>query len=131
MEKEKFRPKTFKTIARRIIALTLSIWLVFMLCLTWAVAQDFYTQLDGAAMLIAKDYHVAFGTGHEKSLPGYEDMIRIQRLGEGYYLLRTERILPVVLPQIPNTYGSDDWFYGKWELMYGFQPAVIFCIIPM
>ena len=127
MEKEKNRPKTYRTISRRVIALSLSIWLIFMLCLTWAVAKDFYTQLDTNAMLIAKDYHVGYANKLQKTLPGYEDMIRINRLGEGYWLLRTEKLLPFVLPQTPNAYGSDDWFYGNWELMFGFQPAVIFC----
>ena len=126
MEKEKRRPKTFKTIARRIVALVLGVWLMSMLFLTWAVANDFYNQLDANAHLLSQDYHVHYGSGLDKNLPGYDDMVRIQRLGEGYYLLQTETLMPFVLPQTPDMYSSDDWFYGHWELLYGFQPAVIF-----
>lgn len=126
MEKEKKRPKTFKTIAIRITALVLGVWLLSMLFLTWAVANDFYKQLDTQAQLISRDYHVHYGSSFDESLPGYDDMIRMQRLGEAYYLLRTENLMPFVLPQTPDMYSSDDWFYGHWELLYGFQPAVIF-----
>lgn len=126
MEKEKKRPKTYKTIAFRVTALVLGIWLMSMLFLTWAVANDFYNQLDTQAQLISQDYHVHYGSNFDKTLPGYDDMIRMQRLGEAYYLLRTENLTPFVLPQTPDMYSSDDWFYGHWELLYGFQPAVIF-----
>ena len=49
MEKEKKRPKTFKTIAIRITALVLGIWLLSMLFLTWAVARDFRNQIQDTA----------------------------------------------------------------------------------
>ena len=127
MEKEKFRPKTFKTIARRIISLTLSIWLVFMLCLTWAVAKDFQNQTKEMTQQIARyNDHMGYGTDLDKSLPGYDEMIRMMRLGESYQIIRPDQLLPFVYPQTPNHWGSDDWFYGHWELVYGFQPAVIF-----
>lgn len=126
MDKDKNRPKAFKTIAIRVTALVLGVWLLSMLFLTWAVANDFYNQLDASAQLTSQDYHVHYGTGFDKTLPGYDDLIRILRLGEGYYIFRTETLMPFVLPQTPDSYGSDDWFYGIWELLYGFQPAVIF-----
>lgn len=127
MDKEKNRPKTYKTIARRVIALVLSIWLVFMLCLTWAVAQDFQNQMREMSRQVAwYNDHMGYGTDLDESLPGYDEMIRMMRLGETYQILRPDQLLPIVLPQTPNHWGSDDWFYGHWELIYGFQPAVIF-----
>lgn len=127
MEKERNRPKTYKTIARRIIALTLSIWLVFMLCLTWAVAKDFQNQMHEMSKQVAwYNDHMGYGNDLDKSLPGYDEMIRMMRLGESYQIIRPDQLLPFVYPQTPNHWGSDDWFYGHWELVYGFQPAVIF-----
>ena len=127
MDKEKNRPKTYKTIVRRIIALILGVWLVFMLCLTWAVAKDFQNQMQEMTQQIARyNDHIGYGTDLDKTLSGYEEMIRMLRLGESYQILRPDQLLPFVYPQTPNHWGSDDWFFGHWELVYGFQPAVIF-----
>ena len=66
MEQERNRPKTYKTIACRIISLTLSIWLVFMVCLTWAVAKDFQRQIEKLTKeMIAGDIPVNYG-GHDQ-----------------------------------------------------------------
>ena len=127
MEQEKNQPKTYKTIAIRITALVLAIWLVFMICLTWAVAKDFQNQMQEMTQQIARyNDHIGYGTDLDKSLPGYEEMIRMMRLGESYQIIRPDQLLPFVYPQTPNHWGSDDWFFGHWELVYGFQPAVIF-----
>ena len=127
MEKEKFRPKTFKTIARRIIALTLSIWLVFMLCLTWAVAKDFQQQIEAKAYeLTVLSNHIQFGSHFNPETPGYASLLRCMRLSDVYHYISADQLFPFVLPQVPDSYGSDDWFYGKWDLLNGFQPAVIF-----
>ena len=127
MKKENSRPKTYKTISHRVIALTLSLWLVFMLVLTWAVAKDFQRQMEGITYQIARyNDHVGYGTDLDKLLPGYAEMIRMKRLGESYQIIRPDQLLPFVYPQTPNHWGSDDWFFGHWELVYGFQPAVIF-----
>lgn len=127
MEKRKNRPKAFKTIALRVTALTLSIWLLFMLCLTWAVAKDFQNQLnDKLRQMVYYDSPVRYGTEYSADTPGYTDMIRIMHLGDAYSWLHVERVLPFVYPQRPSSYTGDDWFFGKWELLYGFQPAAIF-----
>lgn len=127
MDKEKNRPKTFKAIALRLTALVLAIWLIFMVCLTWAVAKDFYNQIQDLARQVAVyGNHIHYGTQISEELPGYSDMIRVNRLGEVYSLLQTDQLLPCVYPQRPNGYNSNDWFYGEWELLYGFQPAVIY-----
>ena len=127
MEKEKKRPKTFKTIAIRITALVLTLWLIFMLCLTWAVAKDFQNQIEAEAHeLTASSNHVRFSSHLDPEIPGYASLLRCMRLGDVYYYLSADQLFPFVLPQTPDRYGSDDWFYGKWDLLYGFQPAVIF-----
>lgn len=127
MDKEKNRPKTYKTIAIRITALVLSIWLIFMFCLTWAVAKDFQNQIQHLTMQLAHyDNHTRYHTDFDENLPGYQDLIRIMQLGEAYTWINVDQLLPCVFPQRPNSYGSDDWFFGKWDLVYGFEPAVIY-----
>ena len=126
MDKEKSRPKTFKTIAIRVSALVLSIWLIFMLCLTWTVAKDFQNQVrDLARQMAVYGNQIRYGTDYSRDIPGYTDMMRIMHLGDAYSILRVDQLLFCVYPQMPRSYGSDDWFFGNWELMYGFQPAVI------
>ena len=127
MEKEKYRPKTFKTIALRIVALVLGVWLMSMLFLTWAVAKDFQQQIEAKAHeLTALSNHIRFSSHLDPEIPGYASLLRCMRLSDLYYYLSADQLFSFVLPQVPNSYGSDDWFYGKWDLLYGFQPAVIF-----
>lgn len=126
MDQDKKRPLTFKVIAFRVTALVLALWLVFMICLTWAVAKDFYNQVQNTARDMAiYDYHVRYGSNYSEELPGYQDMLRVMSLGDAYSCIHTEQLLPFVHPQRPDSYGTDDWFYGEWDLLYGFQPAVI------
>ena len=127
MDKEKNRPKTYKTIAIRVTALVLCLWLVFMVFLTWAVAKDFQNQIQHLTMQLAHyDNHTRYHTDFGENLPGYQDLIRIMQLGEAYTWINVDQLLPCVFPQRPNSYGSDDWFFGKWDLVYGFEPAVIY-----
>ena len=127
MDKEKNRPKAFKTIAIRVTALVLTLWLIFMLCLTWAVAKDFQQQIEAKAHeLTALSNHIRFSSPLDPENPGYASLLRCMRLSDFYYYLSADQLFPFVLPQTPDSYGSDDWFYGKWDLLYGFQPAVIF-----
>ena len=127
MDKDKNRPRTYKTIAVRVTALVLSIWLLFMVCLTWAVAKDFQNQIQHLTMQLAHyDNHTRYHTDFDENLPGYQDLIRIMQLGEAYTWINVDQLLPCVFPQRPNSYGSDDWFFGKWDLVYGFEPAVIY-----
>ena len=128
MEKETYRPKAFKTLALRLIALVLSLWLVFMFCLTWAVAKDFQRQIEeDAREFVAYNIPINYLSFDRTELPGYKDGLHILQLGSPYTIFRAERLFPFVKNQIPNKgYGSDDWFWGKWNLLYGFQPAIIF-----
>ena len=117
MDKDKNRPKSFKTIAVRVTALVLSIWLVLILCLTWAVAKDFQQQIEAKAHeLTALSNHIRFGSHFDSEIPGYASLLRCMRLSDFYHYLSADQLFPFVLPQIPDSYGSDDWFYGKWEL---------------
>lgn len=127
MDQDKNRPRSSKAIAIRITTLVLALWMTFMGVLTWAVAQDFYRQIkDTARQIACYSYHTGYGTHFSEELPGYDDMIRMLRLGESYHILQAEQLLPFVGPQTPDSYGSDHWLFGKWNLLYGFQPSVIY-----
>ncbi len=125
------KPETttaFQGIARRVIALVLALWLGCMGLLTWAVAADQFRQLrDGAR------YFAPTVSGRElrtaetaEDLPGSLEVGMIRHLGDPYSFLSVEQLLPIVLPQIPGSYGSEDWFWGKWDLLYGYEAAVLY-----
>ncbi len=116
-----------RNLTRRICALVLALWLVLLVLLTWAVAQDFQNQLYQLSRSMVR----SLSTSHHQlrdvpELPGYGSFQQIMALDDAYVLLRTDRLLPVVLDQLPHSYSSNDWFYGKWDLLYGFQPALVF-----
>ncbi len=124
---EKNYPSAYGELKKRICALVLGLWLIFLIFLTWAVARDFQNQIYNKAI-----YMVSTGNGTRlandipEDTPGYGSLIQIQELGAPYRWLQTRPLLPIVLDQMPNHYSTDDWFWGKWELLYGFQPAMAF-----
>ncbi len=118
---------SIRSLNRRICALVLALWLVLLVLLTWAVAQDFQNQIHSLAQDLASDRVTShYSSDLSPTLSGYDSYQQIMHLGDPYLWLRTEPLLPVVLPQLPNGYSSDDWFYGRWELLYGFQAATVF-----
>lgn len=127
MKKEKRRPETFKALMRRVTVLMLSLWLVVMGILTYAVAKDFYLQMEGQLY----DYSNTrvshgFAEDYPADTPGLMEATLIRTLGTPYSLLRTERLLPFVQPHTPQSWGSDDWIWGKWDLLYGYEAAVMY-----
>ncbi len=128
MKKENKGPTAFRAIALRVTALALAMWLAGMGLLTWAVAADQYRQLRDAAWHFASTApsREPRGEDYPEELPGSRDVGMIQRLGDAYYFLNTGQLLPIVLPQTPSSYGSDDWIWGKWDLLYGYEAAVLY-----
>lgn len=95
------------------------LWFLSMSMLTWAVGKDFYYQLASSASNLASYY----AQDDTYKLPGemrYEIMLKKKI---SYNFLRCDPLLPIVLPQTPGSYSSDDWLWGKWWLMYGFQAS--------
>lgn len=115
MKKEKRRPMVFRAIAVRVISLTVALWFAVAGLLTWAVAEDFYGDI--------KLYSYA------DSIPlredgSYDELAMIDELRRPYYAW-PEELLPIVANPRAS-YSSDDWIYGKWDLLYGYEAAVAF-----
>ncbi len=116
-----------RSLSIHIATLVLALWFLAMGLLTWAVAQDFQNQISDAAQYMTGVWSkVPFGMDIPKDTPGYGSLQQIMHLGDPYRWQDAEPLLPIVLPQTPDSYGSDDWFWGKWELLYGFQAATVF-----
>lgn len=116
---------TIKKAAFRWIALpALAMWLISMALLTWAAAKDFYRQMDRNALEWARSS--AASIAEPPSYPGetQHDMAFSMRFG--YMMLRTEPLLPIMLPQMADSMGTRDWLFGKWDLVYGCQPAIAY-----
>lgn len=118
----KCKVTTFDALKRRVMALTLGFWLLLMVLLTWAVAQDMYNQLDAQL----KYASMAVGHSQRDTLPGAREKAMFENLSYPYFLLRFHQLLPIVHPHTPNGVGSNDWLYGKWELFYGYEATVVY-----
>ncbi len=116
-----------RSLSIHIAVLVLALWFLAMGLLTWAVAQDFQNQIFNSAQYMTGVWSkMPFGMDIPEDTPGFGSLQQIMHLGDPYRWLRAEPLLPIVLPQTPDGYGSDDWFWGKWELLYGFQAATVF-----
>ncbi len=120
--------KSTVALSVRICALAIGLWLAFAGVLTWAVAEDFQNQIYRRAESFTQNKNRMNYSSLDisKDTSGYQTLQQFMRLGEPYYWLRAEQLLPIVMKQMPDSYGSDDWYYGQWELLYGYQAAMVF-----
>ena len=122
------RKKSFPAISWRIIALTLAMWLLAMVLLTWAVAADMQVQIENQARYYTTGNHrnPTRNDGIPADLPGSMEIAMIDNLGYGYSWLnsRVGPLIPIVYEF--NGVGSDDWLYEKWDLYFGYETAVAF-----
>lgn len=127
MKRGRKRPTSFRAIALRVCALALALWLCSMALLTWAVASDMYLQLDHLALEQVSGHSGRdFQQNELEDLPGRMEANTIRRLGlpQVGLALRMERLLPFVLPN-PSSISSDDWLWGKWDLVHGYEAAEV------
>lgn len=126
--KKKRKIRSFPHIARRVIALTLAMWLLAMSLLTWAVAADMQVQIENQARYYTTGNHRNPTRNDEipDDLPGSMEIAMIDNLGYGYSWLnsRVGPLIPIVYEF--NGVGSDDWLYNKWDLYFGYETAVAF-----
>lgn len=87
----------------------------FPLFLTIYSAQNMQKQLTQKAQDFLQTNHPEITEHFEKDC--------IQALKYPYYYIRIDKLSPFSLPQI-SSYGSDDWIFGKWHLIYGFEAAL-------
>ncbi|MBO5317135.1 MAG: HAMP domain-containing histidine kinase [Oscillospiraceae bacterium] len=106
-------------LTRFLVLPSLTLWLLSMAVLTWAVGNDFSRQLEVGLERWSQYASVPFEDGPA----GYPEYQMLQRMSMGVSFLRAEPLLPIVLPQRPSSISSDDWFWGKWDYVYGYQAA--------
>lgn len=121
---KKAPPAAFWPIARRIIALVLILWLAAMGLLTWAVARDLYMQMESKAGFYLSSVAHRYVSEEEENLPGALEIAMIRSLQYPYLTGHAEQLLPGLMTPEVTSYSSDDWIWGKWELIYGFEAAV-------
>ncbi len=116
----------FWPIARRIIALVLLLWLTAMGLLTWAVVRDLTFQMEQKADFLLNDCTHRYIDEEEADLPGAAESAMIRSMGLPYLTGHPRQLLPGVMTPEVTSISSDDWIWGKWELVYGFEAAVAY-----
>ena len=126
MKKEKKKPATHRVLVRQILTLTLSLWIACMVILTWCVASDMRIQVEQKLEVFVDNSGSRYSTD-DSGLPGTVEHNMINHLGRPYIWLNLDRLLPIVTDQQFNGYiSSKDWMWGKWDIYYGYEPAIIF-----
>lgn len=110
--------KTGSYLASRIIIPLVVLWVITMALVTWATAQDFVHQLQGSL-----ERAVMVGNVEEEN-PEYGMVESLTWVTGG--LSDVQPLFFFQLPQRPDSISSNDWYWGKWELVYGFQAALAY-----
>lgn len=128
MKKEKKRLTSYKEISIRIVTLALCLWLGMSGVLTWAVASDVEIQIQDELLDYVGSYsHKRTQMTQYKEVPGAEYTSMVAQTTNSYWLIGIGQTLPIMLKQKPNSMSSDDWFWGKWDMIYGFEAYTRFC----
>lgn len=120
MKKRKYTT-VYRALARRLVIPVMALWLLSMGLLTWAVGKDFYHQLEAGVQR-----YLTYANNQYEQAEEYPSKTMLQSLGSPYLFVSADPLMPIVMPQHPSSWGSDDWYYGKWELFYGFQAAAAY-----
>ena len=123
MQKDKYRPSALTGIAIRVIALTLALWLGAMCLLTWAVARDFYRQLDWAAQNYVQSASRNAALDYP-DLPGEMEATMIRQLGYPYHWIHVEELLPIMHEPSWGLFIDDKPLVKQYQLQYSFEAAV-------
>ena len=127
MKKERKRMRAYRGLPVRLWALVLALWLLCSGMLTWAVAQDMRLQMENEvrnychAVDWSRKHSV---TDNPEDLPGASETSLIGWMGYPYMFLDMNPLLPFQYEK--NGVSSDEWLWGKWDLLYGFESAEAF-----
>ena len=111
--KKRPAPTVYKALRRRIVLPMVALWLILITLITCISARSFYLNLQGNAT----EYLTI-------SFSNYEETPHIAKLNlvkHAYSLISIDRFNPLMLPQRPRSMGSDDWYWGKWDLVCGYR----------
>ena len=114
---------TYSYLAKRIIIPVITVWLLAMILITIAVAQDVCVQLELGAM---DRLQAASHLSVDPEIPGAMEDAMLRNLGFTYYQLDTDVLIPFLMLKTPDSIGSDDPRWGDWERVYGFQAATAY-----
>ena len=126
MKKKKKRPETGKALMRRFTALVMGAWLLTMWLMTYATAKDFLFQIYHQAETYARTNYGISSEEYDPELSGMAETGLIRTTGFHYMHLHASRLFPFAKPHRPNGINDDDWIFGKWDLMYGYEAAVAY-----
>ena len=114
---------TYSYLAKRIIIPVITVWLLAMILITIAVAQDVCVQLElGAMDQLQSASHLTV----DPQVPGDLENSMLRNLGFTYLWMDTDFLYPFLPLRTPNSISSDDPRWGKWEQVYGFQAATAY-----
>ena len=122
----KKRPEILKGMMRRITALVLGIWILVMWLITYATAKDFLFQIYHQAETYARTNYGISSSEYDPELSGMAETGLIRITGSHYMHLHASKLFPFAKPHSPNGISDDDWIFGKWDLMYGYEAAVAY-----
>lgn len=121
----------FRAIAIRVCTLVFACWFFLSGLLTWAVAAEMCQGMEDSifrqvhAITNFRGNHTA--GSNTDGLPGAMEVNTLSYLPYLYYHLgNLDSQLPVVMDNMPSSYGGDVWYNGKNDLLYGFEPAAVF-----
>lgn len=115
---KKAKTSLFSVVVLRVLIVTVTVWLLLMSLFTWAVAKDFYLQLENSTWR-----WVTSPVATQESVNRLFSVAEKMDYGFSLYP-NTENLLPIFYDLLGDSYGSRDWFWGNWELMYGYQAAI-------
>ncbi len=126
MKKEQKRAAAYPSIAWRVIALALALWLACMGIMTSAVARDMYRQLERQTQdaVSAMSFQLTDNGSAQSSNNLYQTMLELLHYPHNH--IRIEPLWPFVLSEYAHSISSDHWLWGHWDLLYGFEAAVIY-----
>ena len=126
----KKRPTAFRAAVRRTLVFAFVCWFCAMFLLTWAVAADMDMQMRNHArgyMSGSIDREQLFSNdGYPATMPGDMEVNTLHSMPFQYLFEPVDPLIPIVGRQSPSSMGSDDWFWGNWDLLYGYEPAFIY-----
>ena len=125
MKKTVKRPPAFRAAALRIGGLVLSLWLLTMLLLTWAVASHMRQELKNKVSHYMLTRENASATHTETAQPVPARVAMINKLGAPYSQIHLDTLLPFVKAHW-ESFSSTDSNWGNWSSIYGFEIAELY-----